>query len=284
MRALPEAAAAYGRLSPEDLDRLHALEAVVQVQMGEERHWLRCQPRPVSVPEFLDAACRLGLPGEAGAPSLPGAGVAMLRQVIARREAAFAPTLAALGSASAEPESAEAPHRLLLILGADELTAARLFQVTAEEVESRCEEVLVMGTAAEEVAQVFARRGRITPRLGAEAMQGLQQATGRGGVIAVDATRYAEAVIAGRPGEAFTHRLDAGELARLLALHAVAGRGTALGDSLQLMIRLREAGPEGFLPLSHRWTRPHAADLVQDHLLRLWMAGAGSAERRRAHG
>ncbi|WP_270939120.1 hypothetical protein, partial [Falsiroseomonas oryzae] len=87
---LPASLGGYGRLEPALLDRLQSLELIVHAepQPGEEV-WLRCQPVSVTVPELLDAACRttaaaLALPVEAAA----SAGLDLLRQVTARREAA----------------------------------------------------------------------------------------------------------------------------------------------------------------------------------------------------
>lgn len=279
---LPGTLAGYGRIDPGWLNRLAAMELVVQAQLRpEEPIWLRAQPQPAAIPEFLDAACRrpplASLAAEAGA----AAGLSLLRQVIARREAAFAPTLAALAAPGAAEEPAAAP-RLALILGADDPTAARLFHVTAPEFERRCDTLLVMGEAADDVAQAFARRGRVTVLVGHEAAQALRDAAGRSGVIAVDAARYAESVAYGRVEDAFSRPLGAAEVARLLTLHAVAGCGTALSDSLSRLLRLRRSAPGElpFAPVPRAWSSHHVADLVNDHLARLWTTGNAPAIRR----
>jgi hypothetical protein len=147
--------------------------------------------------------------------------------------------------------------------------------VTATEFERRCDTLLVMGEAADDVAQVFLRRGRIAVLVGPEATQALRDAAGRSGLLALDAARYAEAVAAGRPEDAFGRPLAAADVSRLLMLHAVAGCGTALSDSLSRLLRLRRAGSgEAAFGLVPRvWSSHHVADLVNDHLARLWTAG-----------
>lgn len=277
---LPAALALYGRLEPAVLDRLQGIELILRAapRPGEEL-WLRCLPSPATVPELLDAGCRataaaLALPVEAAA----SAGLDLLRQVIARREAAFRPMLGAL---AAEPEAPSRLPRLALILGADDPAAARLFHVTAGEFERRCDTVLVMGAAADDVAQAFARRGRVRVLVGVEAAAALREAAGRAGILAVDAAAYAEAVAAGTPEAAFSRPLEAGEVARLLALHAVAGCAPSLTDSLQRLLRARRAGPAEarFAPVQRVWSNRHAAELVNAHLQRLWAAGHPGAER-----
>jgi hypothetical protein len=279
---LPAALAGYARLEPPVLDRLQAVELVVHAAPREgEEAWLRCQPAAATVPELLDAACRttakaLALPIEAPA----SAGLELLHQVIARREAAFAPTLAALGAAApTEDAPAGRMRRLALILGVDDPAAVRLFHVTAEEFERRCDTLLVMGTAADDAAQVFARRGRVGVMVGIEAAQALREAAGRAGILAVDAASYALAVAAGTPEAAFSRPLEAGEVARLLALHAVAGASASLTDSLQRLLRLRGAAPgeAPFGPVPHGWSNRHAAEPVNAHLQRLWMTGGADA-------
>lgn len=275
---LPAALAGYARLDPPVLDRLQAVELIAHARLrpGEEV-WLRCQPAAAGIPDLLDAACRttatsLALPVEAPA----SAGLALLRQVIARREAAFAPTLARLGGHGG-PSSGSLP-RLCLVLGADDPAAVRLFHVTAGEFERRCDTLLVMGSAADDVAQVFAHRGRIGVLVGVEAAQTLRESAGRAGILAVDAATYAQAVAEGTPEAAFSRPLEAGEVARLLALHTVAGYGTSLADSLQRLVRLRRnPGEPGFLPVQRRWSNPHAAELVNAHLQRLWAEGGADA-------
>jgi hypothetical protein len=286
---MPAALGGYGRLEPAVLDRLQSVEVIVRAELrpGEEV-WLRCQPGPATVPELLDAACRttaaaLALPVEAAA----SAGLDLLRQVLARREAAFAPMLGALAThgAPAEAGAGRLP-RLALILGADDPMAGRLFHVAAAEFERRCDTVLVLGAAADDVAQAFARRGQVEVMVGVEATQALREAAGRAGIIAVDAAAFADAVAAEAPERAFSRPLDAGEVARLLALHAVAGCAPALTDSLQRLLRARRDGgsrearghqPGRFTPVQRAWGNRHAAELVNAHLQRLWSAGAAPA-------
>jgi hypothetical protein len=277
---LPAALAGYGRLDPALLDRLQALEVIVHaVRRDGDESWLRCQPAGVTVPELLDATCRsaaaaLTLPVEAAA----SAGLDLLRQVIARREAAFGPALGALVGAEAA-EAGRLP-RLALILGADDPAVVRLFHVTVEEFERRCDTLLVMGSVADDVAQCFARRGRLRVLVGVEAAQALREAAGRAGILAVDAAAFAAAVIAGRPAVAFSRPLEAAEVARLLALHGIAGCTGSLTDSLQRLLRLRRAAPgeAPFAPVQRAWTNRHAAEQVNAHLQRLWTA-AGPARR-----
>ncbi len=275
---LPAALALYGRIDVAWLDRLVGLELVVRGDLrADEQVWIRCQPRAAALPEFLDATCRAAPSASLG---VGAAALDLLRQVIARREAAFAPTIAALGAA-APPGAGPGAPRMALILGADDRTASRLFHVTAHEFEQRCDSVLVLGEAADEVAQVFARRGRVEVTVGQEAAQALRDAAGQAGVLAIDATRYAEAVTAGRPQDAFASPLGAAEVARLLTLHAVAGCGTTLADSLARLLKLRHgegAGGEGsFSPVPRIWSNGHAGDLVNAHLARLWTSGQAPA-------
>jgi hypothetical protein len=278
---LPAALGHYGRLDPAVLDRLQGIEMILHaVPRPGEEIWLRCVPGQATIPDLLDAACRanaaaLALPVEAAA----SAGLDLLRQVIARREAAFGPMLGAL----AAPEGAPARlPRLALILGADDPAAARLFHVTAEEFERRADTVLVMGAAADDVAQVFARRGKVKILVGVEAAATLREAAGRAGILAVDAAAYADAITAGAPEAAFSRPLDAGEVARLLALHAVAGCAPSLTDSLQRLLRARRTAPaeQRFAPIQRAWSNRHAAELVNAHLQRLWAAGSRAPESR----
>jgi hypothetical protein len=264
---LPTALVAYARAEPGWAERLAAQEVVVQLRLrGEEMAWLRLQPAPAAVPDLLDAPARAGALGEAN-----GAGLDLLRHIAARREAAFAPSLAALASAPGGT-----PPRLVLVLGVDDPMTARMFRVTAEEMERRCDTLLLLGEAAEEIAADFARRGRLRALAGAEAMAALRGAAARGGLVAVDAVVFAQCIAAGRTEDAFAHHLPAGEVARLLALHAVAGCGTALSDSLARLLKLRRSGPgEGsFAAIPRAWSSRQASEAVNEHLARLWAAGA----------
>jgi hypothetical protein len=274
---LPAALAGYGRVEPGLLDRLQAIELVIRAepQPGEDV-WLRCQPTAGTVPDLLDAAGRtlagsIALPVEAAAT----AGLDLLRQIAARREAAFGPTLAAL-AAPAPADGVRHLPRLALILGADDPAAGRLFHVTADAFERRCDTVLVMGAAADDVAQALARRGRLRVLVGVEAAQALREAAGRAGIIAIEAAAFAEAVIAGTPEEAFARPLEAADVARLLALHAAAGCAPALGDSLQRLLRARRDPALRFAPVQRPWRNRHAAEAATAHLQRLWAAGGAA--------
>lgn len=288
VQRLPAALAGYGRVEPGLLDRLQALEAIllVEPQPGEEM-WLRCQPAAGTVPDLLDAASRtiagtIALPVEAAAT----AGLDLLRQIATRREAAFGPTLAALAAPAATVGAQRLP-RLGLILGADDPAAGRLFHVTADAFERRCDTVLVMGAAADEVAQALARRGKLRVMVGVEAAQALRDAAGRAGIVAVEAAAFAEAVIAGTPDAAFAQPLEAADVARLLALHAAAGCAPALGDSLQRLLRARRDPGARFTPVQRPWRNRHAAEAANAHLQRLWAsggAGAAAAPEPALHG
>jgi hypothetical protein len=277
---LPAALAGYGIAEGAMADRLLSVEIIVHAEPepGEEV-WLRCQPAPTTVPDLLDAACR----GSAASLAVPleavgTAGLDLLREVIARREAAFAPLL---GSLAGSPATAAA-SRTALLLGADEAYAARLLLVTAEIVARHCDTLLVFGKAADDVAEALAAHGKPKVLVGEAAEQALSLATARGGVLAVDAAAYAEAVIAGTPGEAFRAVLSPAELARAQALHAVAGCMPSLPDTLLRMLRGRRASGDialGALPRS--WSNRHAAEPVNAHLQRLWSAGSAG---RDAHG
>lgn len=267
---LPGALAAYGRVDPALLDRLHALEVVVEAKLGlDEAVWLRALPIKGTLPDLLDAA------GRTVAPRLPppaaATGLVFLKQVIARREAAFGPVLAAL-AAPAAPAPRTKP-RLGLILDAQDAGLARLFHVTAASIERHCDTLLVLGAAADEVAQVFERRRNLTVLQGTEAAQALREAAGRSGVVALDATAFAEAVIAGQPEAAFAIALDAADIARLLALHAAAGCSPDLADSLGRMLLLRDSGDARIPPVPRAWSNRSTAELANAHLQRLWTAG-----------
>lgn len=269
---LPQALVGHGHLDPAWLDRLDSLELVLAVQARpDELQLLRCRPRPAIVPDLLDAVCRttpFAEPTEAGAAGA----LALLRLLIARREQRLAPTLASLATRPRESGATDRLPRTMLILGADEPFAARLFQVTAAEVEARCESLLVLGDAATEVAEVFLRRGRIPVKTGAAALQALRMAAGRSGVVPVQAAHFAGAVARGCLTEAIPAPLGAADLALLTALHGAAGCEPGLADTMARLLRLRRAGAgePPFLPVQRGWTSPAAADLVNRHLARLW--------------
>lgn len=283
---LPAALGFYARLDPGLLDRLQGIELLLRAETrpGEEV-WARVQPTPGTVPDLLDmasrtTAARLVMPLEA--PT--AAGLELLRQLVARREAAFGATLAALAAPAPSAQPGSLP-RLALILGADDPAAARMFRVTATAFEARCDTLLVMGSAADDVAEAFRRRGKLRVLVGVEAAQTLREAAGCAGVVAVDAVAFAEAVIAGDPDAAFAAPLDPGDVARLLALHAAAGCAPALADSLQRLLRARRGAEARFTPVQRAWSNRHAADIANAHLQRLWTSGGAAAVREPApHG
>jgi hypothetical protein len=277
---LPVALAGYGRLGGPLADRVQALEIIIHAEPepGEEV-WLRCYPISATIPDLLDAACRgtapsLAMPVEAAG----SAGLALLREVITRREAAFAPMLAGMAGVVAAPAAAP---RTALLLGADDAAAARLFHVTAEAFARHCDRLLVMGAAADDVAQALAPLGRPEVLVGEAAADALRAASGTTGVLALDAADFARAVIADAADGAFAHALSGAELAQLLALHAVAGCAPSLADSLQRLLRGRrgQAGGQRFAPVARAWSNRHAAEPVHVHLERLWSAGATAAPR-----
>jgi hypothetical protein len=269
---LPQALVGHALIDPAWIERLESLELVLAVQGGPGGcRLLRCRPRPATVPDLLDATCRttpFAEPTEAGAAGA----LALLRLLIARREARLLPTLASLATRRAA--ATDRLPRMAVILGADDPLAARLFQVTAAEIEQRCDSLAVLGEAATEVAEVFLRRGRIPVQTGAGAIQALRQAGGRCSVLPVPAAVFAEAVARGRPAEAMPEPLGAQDLALLAALHGAAGCEAALASTLERLLRLRRIRPgePPFLPVQRGWTSPAAADLVNRHLARLWRA------------
>jgi hypothetical protein len=281
---LPAALAGYARVDPGLLDRLQSIELLVRAELrGGEEVWVRIQPTPGTVPDLLDMAGRT----TAGTIAMPleattAAGLDLLRQVVARREAAFGPTLAALSGPAATDAPAKLP-RLGLILGVDDPAAARMFHVTAAAFEARCDTLLVMGSAADDVAEAFLRRGKVRVMVGVEAAQTLREAAGRAGIVAVDAAAFAEAVIAGDPDGAFAHPLDAADVARLLALHATAGCAPALADSLQRLLRARRMGDARFTPVQRAWPNRHAAEIANAHLQRLWATGSHGGSPHGSH-
>ncbi|MGX9964979.1 hypothetical protein ACVFYP_16745 [Roseomonas sp. F4] len=278
--ALPQALVFHGRIDPAWIDRLSLLEVVLEVRIrAEEPLWLRCRPRSATAPDLLDAVCRTTPFAEAG-EAAAAAALNLLRLLTARREAAFGPMLASLAAQRPREAGGQLP-RLGLILGADDPIAARLFQVTAPEFEGRCDQLLILGDAAEEVAQPFLRRGRLPVLVGPAALDALREAGGRAGVLAVEAPRFAAAVARGRPAEAFSRALGAADLARLLALHGVAGCEPSLADSLVRLLRLERVTPgeAAFQPVQRGWSSPHAAEVVNAHLARLWTQGPTEAAR-----
>lgn len=267
---LPAALAAYGRVDPALLDRLQALEVVVEAKLGHgETVWFRARPMQRTVPDLLEAAARTVAPGLPPPPA--AASLAFLKQIIARREAAFGPALAAL--AAATPSAPRARPRLGLILDAQDPGLARLFHVTAASVERHCDMLLVLGSAADEVAQVFERRQKLTVLQGIEATQALREAAGRTSVVALDAAAFAEAVIAGHPDAAFGTMLEAADIARLLALHATAGFTVDLADSLRRMLLLRASSNARIPPVPRAWPNRSTAEMANAHLQHLWSAG-----------
>ncbi|MGG5889209.1 hypothetical protein ACLF3G_18900 [Falsiroseomonas sp. HC035] len=281
---LPQALVGHAQLDPAWLDRLDALELVLAVHGGpDECRLLRCRPRAATAPDLLDAVCRTTPFAERTEAGAAGA-LALLRLLIARREARLAPVLASLATPSAAQGAGASSRlpRMALLLGADDPFAARLFQVTAAEIESRCDSLLVLGDAATEVAEVFLRRGRIPVQTGAAAAQALRRAAGCCTVLPVPAARFAEAVARGRPAEAMDDAFGARELALLTVLHGAAGCEAALADTLARLLRLRRlrSGEAPFLPVQRGWTSLAAADLVNRHLSRLWQAAVPPEESR----
>jgi len=266
------ALALYGRIDTGRRGTLAGLELVAEAepQPGQTLH-LRAHPRLVAAPDFLDAASRV-LPGHGTlAPGLAQAGAGLLRPILMRREAAFAPLLGSPPhTAPAWPEAS----RVAAILGADDLVVARLFHVTATMIEACCDHLLVFGEAAEEVAQIFARRGRLQVETGAQALATLRQA--QHGLLPIDALRLAEALITGKPDLAFANPLDAADLARLPVLHSLAGCALTLDDTLARLVRQRRLEGQGrgaeaaLVPMARPWSSPLAADLVHRHLTTLW--------------
>lgn len=277
---LPAALAAYGRVDPALLDRLQAIEVIVQAKLGhDDAIWLRARPTQGAVPDLLDAAGRTAASSLAGPPAAPG--LAFLRQIISRREAAFAPALAAL--ATSAPSTPRMGPRLALILGAQDPGLAQLFHVNAASFERHCDTLLVLGEAADEIARVFEQRGRVTVRQGIDATQALREAAGRASVIALDATAFAEAVIAGHPDAAFGTTLGAADIARLLTLHAAACCAPDLADSLQRVLLLRDSGDAQIPPVPRAWSNRGTADLANAHLRHLWTVGRADASARPEH-
>ena len=274
---LPAGIAGYGRLDPALLGRLHAVEVVVQAVIRPgEAIWLRAEPSMGTAADLLDAAGRSRAANQAPAGPATKA-FDLLKQVVARREAAFGPTLAALAAGGPNAARPQAMPRFVLILGAEEPGVARLFHVAAAAVERHCDRLLVLGAAADEVAQVFERRGHVEVLTGIAADEALREAAGRAGVVVLDAAAYAEAIIAGQAEAAFDHPLDAADIARLLALHAAAGCAPALADSLRRLLRARQDGPARFAPVARAWGSRMAAEIANAHLQRLWATGAAGA-------
>jgi hypothetical protein len=277
----------YGRVPAELHGRLHAPELLAEIESGHGQSLrLRAHPRLVAAPDFLDAASRLtASPGpQSGALALAGA--ALVQGILATREAAFAPLLAAAPWPSPPIGAPIGAPRTLALLNANDPLAARLFHVTAAAIEQRAERLLILGEAAEDIAAIFLRRGHLTVETGAAALARLRGATE--GVIALEAAHFAEAVIADRLERAFAETVDAGALARLLLLHAVAGFSLDFDDSLARLLRRDRMARAGrgaeaaLVPLMRAWSSPLAAERVHDHLARLW-AGLPAATEASAH-
>jgi hypothetical protein len=273
----------YGRVPAELRGRLHAPDLLAEIEAGPGQALrLRAHPRLVAAPDFLDAASRLtASPGpQSGALALAGA--ALVQGILATREAAFAPLLAA----APWPDARIGAPRTLALLNANDPLAARLFHVTATAIEQRAERLLILGEAAEDIASIFLRRGHLTVETGAAALARLRGAAE--GVIAVEAAHFAEAVIADRLEQAFAEMVDAGALARLLLLHELAGFSLDFDDSLARLLRRDRMAREGrgaeaaLVPLMRAWSSPLAAERVHDHLARLW-AGLPAATEASTH-
>lgn len=266
-QALPGALAVYARVEAGWSGRLAALEMILQVRLrAEERLWLRAIPAGLAAADLLDAASRVTTADAPASAQATTAGLDLVERIAARRTASFAAPLSALGQVA---QAGPAP-RTTLVLGADDPAAALLFQVTAAEIEAGCDTLLVLGDAAASVARVFLRRGRLKVRFGEDAAEALQAMSGRAGLRVMDAARHAEAIAEGRAGEGML-LLDGPGLARLLALHAVAGGGPALPDTL-----LRLTAPGGaarrFAPMGRAWSSPAVGTIANDHLAGLWRA------------
>jgi hypothetical protein len=273
VQPMPGALAVYARIEAGWADRLASLEILLQARLrGEERVWMRAIPANLSASDLLDAASRVAAADMPASAAAAAAGLALAQRISARRAASFAAPLAALGEV-AQPGPAP---RTTLILGADDPMAALLFQVTAAELEAGCDTLLLLGDAAAAVARVFIRRGRLQVRFGDDAAEALRGMAGRAGLRVLNAARHAEAIAEGRGGEPALI-LDGAAVARLLALHAVAGAGPALPDTLA-----RLAAPEGaaprFTPTGRAWSSPAVGVAANDHLAGLWHA-ARPAER-----
>jgi hypothetical protein len=265
--ALPGALAIYARAEAGWADRLASFELILQARLrGEERLWLRAIPAGLAASDLLDAASR-ATPADTPAPSrAAAAGLELARRIAARRAMSFAGPLAAL-SEIAQPGPAP---RTTLILGADDPMAALFFQARAAEVEAGCDALLVLGDASASVARVFDRRGRLEVRSGEDAAEALRRMAGCRSLRVLDAARHAEAIAEGREGGA-GFLLDGAGLARLLALHAVAGGGPALPDTLaRLAAPARTAAR--FAPMGRGWSSPAAGTLANEHLAGLWRA------------
>ncbi len=276
----------YGRVEADLRGRLQGIELLGEAEAAPGQMLrLRAHPRLVAAPDFLDAASRLapGPGGQTGALALAGA--ALLRPILAAREAAFAPLVASAPLSAPWPAPPGGTPRLLAILNADDPVSARLFQVMAAAFEQRGDRLLILGEAAEEIAAIFMRRGRLSVETGPAALESLRAAPE--GVVAIEAVRFAEAVIAHQPESAFTQALDGGALARLITLHGLAGFSLALDDSLARKLRLDRLAQQGrsgeaaLVPLIRAWSSNLAAEMVHEHLARLW-AGLPPTEQVRA--
>ncbi len=233
--------AAYGRLGA-----LPAQPVELILRCSAAGHWLRAEPQPVHAGAFLKAA------SVALAAADRGEALDPLARLLAWREVAFAPLLAPRPSALSGALPGAGAARLGILLGAQEPGALRLLHVGAAAIEARFDRLLVAG--AEPAAQLFRRRGRLAVTSLPAMDAALREAAAAGGGVVLPALAMAEAMIAGEGPETLPRPMAPAELLRLAELQAAAGRG---------------AGPDPSPAAGDA-----AAQLVADHLERLWMAGS----------
>ncbi|ONG54219.1 hypothetical protein BKE38_10785 [Pseudoroseomonas deserti] len=252
----------HARLPTPLLPRLVALELVAELRFDDERRWLRCRPGVVPLPAFLDA-----IAAQAGPEAEGSLAEALLRPVLARREAALAPRLAGLPPVPAAPAGAP----LALVTGCDEPALLPLLEIVAAGLERRCGGLVLLGRQAEAAAQIFARRGRRPAQAARLAGPALAAAiAGDTPVVLLEAQRLGQAVIDQQLDALFAAPLQGAGLARLQALHDLAGCGD-LSDSLA---RLRRDPRQPWQPPAQAWCRPLAGQMINDHLERLWTLAA----------
>ncbi|WP_419897275.1 hypothetical protein [Roseomonas sp. USHLN139] len=245
----------HARLPASLLPRLLGLELVAEIRFDDERLWLRGRPALRPPPAFLDAIA--AVPGPEAESSFVEA---LLQPLLARREAALAPP-------PAVPHVAATGPRLALVTGCDEPAVLPLLEIVAARLEQGCDRLVLLGRQAEAAAQIFARRGRRPAEAARLAGPALAAAASEDRpVLLLTAQQLAEAVIGNGLDALLATALPGTALARLQALHDLAGEGD-LPDSLA---RLRRDPGLGAPPPAQEWCRPVAGRLIGEHLERLW--------------
>jgi hypothetical protein len=277
---LAEALIGYGATAEPPEGTLVGADLLAEARIGEERIWVRFQPRIQDIPAFFDTLLQT-----AQGPQPSGERRAQGRGVLAELLEARATRCAALLAEVAEPASAEpSAERLLLVLGVEDLAAQRVLEAVAERLNGRCDRLLLLGNSAHDAAAALAADaapGAPAVLAGAQALRALTERPGAL-VTALSARGLAEAMIHERLDQALREGALGGAIPRLLALHRLAGAEADLAESLGRFVHMTQAAvrgaTRGWDPLPHVWGWRDAAAPLNAHLEALWR-GALTARR-----